>query len=279
MRQYFCGWYFRCQSDTHTLAVIPSIHKTGDRDFCCIQLITDTQSFHSEFSVTDFRRIGDAVIIGDNRFTKEGITLSIAAPDLTVSGNLRFGPFAALRYDIMGPFQFVPFMQCRHSVYSMLHRVDGELVINGTPLSLRNGRGYTEGDRGRSFPKEYAWVQCFFPGGSLMLSVADIPMGPCHFTGIIGFVYLNGTEHRIATYLGAKVKKPENREIIVQQGRLCLKIKGDPDPGHPLLAPTGGAMDRRIHEHPSCSIHCYFEANGTVLLDLDVPNAAFEYEY
>ena len=23
MKKYFCGWYYRCQSDTQTLAIIP----------------------------------------------------------------------------------------------------------------------------------------------------------------------------------------------------------------------------------------------------------------
>lgn len=49
MRNYFCGWYFRCQSDRQTLALIPSVHRTGKSSFCAIQLITDTQSFHVPF--------------------------------------------------------------------------------------------------------------------------------------------------------------------------------------------------------------------------------------
>lgn len=41
MRKYFCGWYFRCQSDYQTLAIIPSIHRTKHSNFSAIQLITD----------------------------------------------------------------------------------------------------------------------------------------------------------------------------------------------------------------------------------------------
>lgn len=52
--------------------------------------------------------------------------------------------------------------------------------------SFQNGWGYWEGDQGRSFPKEYAWTQCRLPNGSLMLSMADIPIAGVHFTGIIG---------------------------------------------------------------------------------------------
>lgn len=74
----------------------------------------------------------------------------------------------------MGPFQFVPFMQCRHSVFSMKHQVNEQITINGQIYKFKNGIGYMEGDRGYSFPKQYIWMQCCFNDGSLMLSVADI---------------------------------------------------------------------------------------------------------
>lgn len=38
-------------------------------------------------------------------------------------------------------------------------------------------------------------------------------------------------------------------------------------------------MVRTIHEYPSCRVSYHFEENGTTLLELDAPNAAFEYEY
>lgn len=279
MRQYFCGWYYRCQSESHTLAIIPSIHKTRDGDFASIQLITEESSCSVSYPISQCRQIGDDLWIGQSRFTSEGITLRIQTPELSAHGRLRFGSLTPPRYDIMGPFQYVPFMQCTHSVYSMCHRVDGEVNLNGKPIAFQNADGYTEGDRGRSFPSRYVWTQAFLPEGSFMLSVARIPMGPVQFTGIIGFVYLNGKEHRIATYLGAKVTKLENREIHIRQGRLNLIIKGHSDPGHPLLAPIDGAMHRTIHEHPACSIHFQFERNGKMLLNAQIANAAFEYEY
>lgn len=278
MRDYFCGWYYRCQSDHQTLAIIPSVHKTKRAAFCTIQLITDSHSFHVSFPYTDFQKDGDEIWIGKNRFGKSGIFLNINTSELQVTGSVYFGSFAPIQYDIMGPFRYIPFMQCRHSVYSMQHRVDGEFLINGIRFVFNNDVGYLEGDRGYSFPKEYAWTQCCFHGGSLMLSIADIPVG-FHFTGIIGIVLLHGKEYRLATYLGAHAVKIQNSEIIVRQGRLCLTVKRQDHSGHPLRAPVGGAMTRTIHEHPSCRVSYRFEDNGVVLLDLEVPNAAFEYEY
>lgn len=205
MHSYFYGWYYRCQSDTQTLAIIPSVHKTKDGDHCAIQLIMDAEAFHVPFPYRDFRKDRSQIGIGSNRFGDEGIHLDIHTPELHAIGDLRFGPFSPLRYDIMGPFRYVPFMQCRHSVFSMKHTVHGEISINGMPYIFWDATGYMEGDRGHSFPKEYLWTQCSFPEGSLMLSVADIPFGPFRFTGIIGIVHLHGKEYRIATYLGAKL--------------------------------------------------------------------------
>ena len=279
MREYFCGWYYRCQSDAQTLAIIPSVHKTREGNFCTIQLITDTDAFHTQFSYDDFQEDDDQIRIGNNRFGKSGVSLDIRAPGFCVQGAVRFGAFTPIRYDIMGPFQYIPFIQCRHSVYSMQHRVDGEIRINGVPYVFQNAVGYVEGDRGHSFPKEYTWTQCSFPEGALMLSVADIPLGKFHFTGVIGIVLLHGKEYRIATYLGAKAVNIKDGEVIVRQGRLCLTVKRLGPPGHPLQAPVGGAMTRTIHEHPACEVYYRLEDNGVTLLELEAPNAAFEYEY
>lgn len=279
MRNYFCGWYFRFQSEQQTLAIIPSVHKIGKKKFCEIQFISDTDSFCAQFPYSELYKGRDQICIGENQIGRDGIRLSIHTPTLHVTGSVRFGPFTPIKYDIMGPFRYVPFMQCRHSVYSMRHTVDGEIEMNAVPYVFRRSVGYLEGDRGHSFPKTYAWTQCSFPNGSLMLSVADIPLGGFHFTGIIGVILLDGKEYRLATYLGAKTVKNENGEIVVRQGRLCLTVRRQDFSGHPLHAPISGAMTRTIHEHPSCRVYYRFEENNAVLLELEAMNAAFEYEY
>lgn len=279
MRNYFCGWYLRCQSDQQTLAVIPSVHRTKESTNCALQLITDTQSFHIPFPYSDFHKEGDQISIAGNKFGKEGITLDIRTPDLHATGSVRFGPFTPIQYDIMGPFRYVPFMQCRHSVFSMRHSVNGDFLINETPYVFGNAIGYIEGDRGYSFPGKYVWTQCSFPTGALILSIADIPLGGIHFTGVIGIVLLHGKEYRLATYLGAKAVKIETDKIIVRQGNFTLTVNPQNQSGHPLRAPVGGAMVRTIHEHPSCKVLYLFGENGIPLLALDAPNAAFEYEY
>lgn len=279
MGSYFCGWYFRCQSDIQTLAIIPSYHKTKNGNYCEIQIITDSAAFHIPFPYSAFEKSNRFVRIAKNHFSTDGMTLCIQESNIFIDGNIRFGPFTEIQYDIMGPFRLIPFIQCRHSIYSMYHSINGEITINGTSYFFQDAAGYIEGDRGRSFPEKYVWTQCSFPGGALILSIADIPLGALHFTGIIGIVYLNKREYRLATYLGAKIIKLTPDEIIVQQGRYTLIVEPDQISGYPLHAPVFGAMNRVIHEHPSCKIKYTFEENGRPLLEWSAQNAAFEYEF
>lgn len=179
----------------------------------------------------------------------------------------------------MGPFVLVPFMECRHSVWSMRHLVTGNVCINGKNCFFQNAWGYWEGDRGRSFPKEYLWTQCCFEGGALMLSVADIPMAGIHFTGIIGAVLWQGKEYRIATYLGAKAARIKNKTVRVIQGNLELEVRLLEDKKQPLKAPTKGNMVRTIHESVSCRAFYRFRKKDCILFAFETDKASFEFEY
>lgn len=279
MRGSFFGWYFKCQSDTQTLAVIPAVHQVGRKRTCSIQIITDDDAWAIEFPADVFRKKGKTIFIGRNRFGERGIRLEIHTPKLTVKGNLDFGPLSPLKYDIMGPFALVPFMECRHSVWSMRHTVSGTVWINGNKYSFQHAFGYWEGDRGRSFPKEYLWTQCCFPGGSLMLSVAEIPIAGLHFTGIIGVVLWKGKEYRLATYLGARTAKIENGMVRIVQGNLELEACLLKQTGHPLKAPIGGDMSRVIHESAVCRASYRFRRKKQTLFAFASDRASFEYEY
>lgn len=279
MRGTFYGWYLKCQSETQTLAVIPAIHRTGKKRTCSIQIITDEGVWTVDYPAEEFRRKRRNILIGRNRFGANGIWLVIRTEGLTVSGKLKFGPLRPLKYDIMGPFALIPFLECRHSVWSMRHLVCGTVRINGRTYSFQNGCGYWEGDRGRSFPKRYLWTQCCFPGGSLMLSVADIPLAGIHFTGIIGVVIWREKEYRLATYLGAKAVQICNGVIRIAQGNLEFQARLLESSARPLKAPTKGDMVRTIHESAACRASYQFRAGNRVLFSFETDRASFEYEY
>lgn len=278
-KEYFKGWYFKCTAENQTVAFIPSLHYHGDKKEAFLQIITDDEVFCLPFPHMRYSEKPLSVIMGKNIFSEKGIKLDIKTDDLTAQGTLRFGKPAPIRYDIMGPFKFVPFMQCRHSVYSMSHRVDGKIMFNGKQYAFHNGAGYIEGDRGTSFPSRYIWTQCGFSDGSLMLSVADIPVFGFGFTGIIGIVILDGKEHRIATYLGAKLKHIGNNTVIVSQGDYELTAKLIKKNSHPLSAPINGKMSRTIHESASCTAYYHFSYKGTILCKFTSDLASFEFEW
>ena len=219
MRDEFGGYYFKAQDGEKTLAVIVACHRSNGSESASVQLISDDGVWSAVYPEGGYHKTtkGFRIRLADSVFTEKGVRLDIDRDGLKVTGKLRFGAFAPIKYDIMGPFAAVPFMECRHTVVSMTHRVDGCICINGERYVFKNALGYIEGDRGYSFPSVYAWTQCLFEGGSLMLSVADIPIGHIHFTGIIGVVYLDGKEHRIATYLGARPVSS------VSLGRVCCR--------------------------------------------------------
>mgnify|MGYP003295969120 CR=1 FL=1 len=132
MRDYFCGWYLKCQNESQTIALIAAYHITGGKKSCSLQVITDDASWNVPYPYEEFEQTDTAVRIGPNHFDKNGFALNLHTPELTAVGKLSFGPLAPIRYDIMGPFKYVPFMECRHSVFSMRHTVNGTLQINGT---------------------------------------------------------------------------------------------------------------------------------------------------
>lgn len=151
--------------------------------------------------------------------------------------------------------------------------------INGQEYSFQNALGYWEGDRSKSFPKRYIWTQCCFPEGSLMLSVADIPMAGSYFTGIIGFVLWKGKEYRIDTYLGARVVQIQNKIVRIIQGSLELEVRLLKASSRPLKAPKDGDMMRTIHESAACRVYYRFCVRTGTLFCFETDRASFEYEY
>ncbi len=282
MQESFYGWYMKCQSETDTLAVIPAIHRTKHYRTCSIQFITDDSVYTARFPGKAFCLRGKTISMGKNYFSQKGMSLSVDAPGLSAKGMLQFGPVTPLRYDIMGPFALLPFMECRHHVWSMRHTVQGTVYINDRCFSFQNALGYWEGDSGRSFPKRYAWTQCMFPQGSLMLSVADIPMAGIHFTGIIGVILWKGQQYRLATYLGAKPVMIKNGILRIVQNDMRLEVrllKKTSQAFQPLKAPVMGKMTRTIHESAACTAYYHFQKAGQTIFSFKSSQASFEYEY
>lgn len=276
---YFKGWYFKCSANNKTIAFIPAYHRSDGRETASLQIITGEAVFNISFDSLKYSEKSLCVKMGECEFSERGIKLNIKSDELNITGELRFCCVSPIKYDIMGPFCIVPFMQCKHSVYSMKHLVDGEITVNGQQFNFENGQGYIEGDSGRSFPDKYIWTQCCFKNGSLMLSVANIPLIGFRFTGIIGVVLLDGNEYRFATYLGAKIRHIGDNTVTVKQGDYELTAKLINKNAQPLYAPVNGTMNRIIHESASCTAYYKFSCKGKPLCEFTNNGASFEFEY
>ena len=279
MKGIFYGWYMKSQSDSQALAVIPAVHKSKKDSTCSIQIISNQGAWNVSFPADMYRKQGKTLWIGENQFSPEGMELKIETPELKVNGKLTYGELSSLRYDIMGPFVMVPFMECRHHVWSMKHTVNGTICVNDKIFEFRNAEGYWEGDEGRSFPREYAWTHSFFDEGSLMLSVADIPIAGIRFTGVIAVISFQGKQYRLGTYWGAKAAEIQNGTIRIVQGDMELNVSLLEKVECALKAPVSGDMQRTIREGITCRAKYRFSKKGNTLFEFETEKASFEYEY
>ena len=256
MRGYFSGRYYKHQKDGNTICFI--IGKADSGDF--IQVITNER-------ILQFEDLKACRV--DNR------GLAIDLPE--IHGKVEYGPLTPIRSDIMGPFRFLP-MQCWHEVVSLMHRLTGGFFVDGQWIDLNGGLGYIEGDRGRSFPKEYLWLHCndFSESCSIMASVADIPLCGMHFMGCICVVFYKGKEYRMATYHGVNIVTANKRRLVLRQGRLRLEADIDASRAHPLKAPKSGHMTETIHESNCACSRFRFWVGETLLFDLTSENCSFE---
>jgi tocopherol cyclase len=266
-RRYFEGWYFKHvdAGRTRALAVIPGVSysEDGGSRHAFVQVVPshgETHYFAYPAESFTWDRRDFEVRIGDNVFSREGITLALEDGESSVSGELRFGPWRAwpvkaLSPGIMGWYRFVPGMETYHGVLSMDHSVTGRVVLDGEQWGFDGGRGYVEKDWGRSFPSSWVWAQSNTfgrDGISVTLSVARVPWMGSAFVGSIAGLLLDGDLHRFATYTGAK---PTCLETGTNEARIALADSREELEVHLhghreliLKSPVLGAMEGRDAE-------------------------------
>ena len=98
--------------------------------------------------------------------------------------------------------------------------------------------GYFKCQNGRQtlavIPEEHGCsVQLMFDGGA-------------GFTGVVGAVLWHGKEYRLATYLGARVERIGQGEVVVRRRGLRLTARLREPAGQPLCAPDASF----VYEYP-----------------------------
>jgi hypothetical protein len=261
---YFEGWYFKLvdPSGQRKLAIIPGIalDDKGERH-SFVQVLDGNKKIarYHRFPFESFRpSVSDfSVSIQGSFFSDRQIDLHLEG----CQGQLHFDqqvPWPKPFYSpgIMGPFAFVPFMECYHGIVSMDHQLKGKLVLDeGEEVDFTGGRGYIEKDWGRSFPSAYIWMQCNHfsqVGTSLKCSVARIPWMGSAFTGFIAGLWWEGRLHRFTTYnrsrLIRSVAHLDKVELVLHNPSFRLMIEVERDHPTALASPIMGKMEGRIDE-------------------------------
>ena len=78
----------------------------------------------------------------------------------------------------MGPFAYIPFMECNHGVLSMQSNLSGDLTINNETIDFTGGKAYIEKIGANHFLESYIWLQSNHfkdDSTSFMFSYAKIP--------------------------------------------------------------------------------------------------------
>lgn len=267
-RRYFEGWYFKhVDADERAIvSVIPGISFSADGDtkHAFIQVVPSLGETHYfAFPAEEFRADPTSpfsIRIGDNTFSREGISLDLHDGDRHVTGEVRYEPWrpwpvTAFSPGIMGWYRFVPGMETYHGVLSMDHGLSGSICVDREAIDFSRGRGYIEKDWGRSFPSSWIWAQSNSfdrPGVSVVVSAAKIPWMTGAFVGNIAGLLLDGELHRFATYTGAKLTCIETGD---NEAHLKLADKHEELEVHVrgcealiLKAPVLGAMESRAAE-------------------------------
>ena len=276
-KNYFEGWYYKQVSTDGKTAIsfIPGISLHASDPHCFVQYIIVDETLENgistgyvRFPVESFVWNDEpfAVKIEDNFFSESLVSVHLESATDTISGNLKLGPLTpiestVLSPTIMGPFAYIPKMECYHGVTSMNHYLDGSLEINGRIVAFSNGKGYIEKDWGTKFPKNYVWLQSNHfeePDTSLFFSMAYIPFYVRDFLGFISNIQVNGKEYRFATYNNSKIKLslPYDDTVLVtmENSKAKVKIFGKADQMGNLQAPVLSGMDKTIKEGVSGTI-------------------------
>lgn len=295
-KHYFEGWYFKLidQSMEHALAIIPGISMGKNRadSHAFIQILYNGRLVHYyRFDHSAFRyHTGRfAIRIGENYFSESRLSLKLEDHNLKLYGNLIFKnilrlPKSLYLPGIMGPFTYIPFMECYHGIVNIHHDILGAIKIGDKRINFTGGYGYIEKDWGRSFPKTWIWLQSNHFGSrdaTIMFSAARIPWMGSAFPGFISFLRMGEKLYLFATYTGAKLIRLDYGhgilKAVLRDRSYRLELSVTQTHGGELKAPSSGRMERTIVESINSEVRVLlFKRSGELLFDGTGTNAGLE---
>lgn len=269
-KNYFEGWYFKNTSNDYSISFIPGISINKEEQIAFIQVITKDSSYFVEYSLDDFCFCHKPfyIKIKNNFFSKEKINIDIEdkTNNLEIKGCLNYSDILNIKTslfnpNIMGPFSYIPFMECNHAIIAMNCKISGTLTFNNQIFSFDNGKGYIEKDFGTSFPKSYIWCEgnnFSTSNASFMCSVASIDFKLFNFRGTICSLIIDDKEYKFTTYNHTKLIKFDITDnflnIELRKKNYFLSIKSESNDGFKLIAPVNGQMKKEIIENINATL-------------------------
>jgi len=290
-KNYFEGWYFKNTNKEKGISFIPGINIEEENIKAFIQVITNDSSFFVNYDINDFEYNNELFLIkiGNNSFSKEGIHIDIKDKEqnLNINGDIKYTnnkniSTNLMQPNIMGPFSYIPFMECNHAILSMQNNANGSIEINNTILNFEDDMGYIEKDWGCSFPKTYIWCQgnnfqksnaCF------MLSIANVPFKMFNFRGMICVLLIDDKQYKFTTYNNSKIVGYEINDkslnITLKKDDYFFNIKSTIEEGQKLSAPVRGKMEKDILESINSSIEVTLRKNDEIIFSDISTNCRF----
>ncbi len=289
---YFEGWYFKNTTSDGSISFIPGISITQQEKKAFIQIITDGSSYFINYNIDDFIFSANPfyIKIKDNYFSPKKIYINIKDEQqgINIYSKLKYLDSINIKTNIlnpniMGPFSYIPSMECNHAIISMKNSVKGLVRINNKKLDFNNGIGYIEKDWGYSFPKTYLWCQANNfkkTNASFMFSEAIIPFKFFKFKGIICVLIIDNKEYKFTTYNGCKLIKfninKDRVNITIKKGEYYLSIKSVSKTGYKLSAPVNGEMNKDIFETISANIRVTLKKKDNIIFNDESTNCGLE---
>lgn len=291
-KNYFESWYFKNTNPENGISFIPGINIDDTSKKAFIQVITNDFSYFINYNINDFKFNFEpfSIKIGNNIFSKDSIYIDMKdeSQNLNIYGEIKYSNNRNIHTNffnpnIMGPFSYIPFMECNHAILSMQNRAYGSIHINNNTINFYDDVGYIEKDWGYSFPKSYIWCQgnnFQKSNASFMLSIADIPFKFFNFIGIICVLIIDDMEYKFTTYNNTKlIEYDVNNNFInitLKRGCYYLNIKSTYPVGYKLSAPVKGKMEKDIFESISSLITVTLKKNNHVIFSDTSTNCGLE---
>jgi tocopherol cyclase len=309
-RSFIEGWYYKMVSadEQYSIAIVPGIfygNTSADGDHHAFIFLNVQSKFHNLSTDLYYRYDVSAlqssstdadfnVTVHKTNFGLQWIHIDVDNQhnaveknefgNATVRADLRFTdmvpwPTSTAFPSIMGPLQYLPFLNCYHGLLSMNHEIHGHMILqdeSGTvhDIDMNGGKGYIEKDYGTAFPSTWIWMQTNHfhqENVSLFVAVADVPiiasLNIRMPMGIIGGIYIDGTFYEFSSYQLSSIRDlritEEELSFVLYSKRwlgggyeLHIYVnRTEADSSNILFAPCGRTMCKYVPEALNANIH------------------------